>query len=145
MLLHYPGTPNDFSSGKPIDQDDGGPSSYSVSFDAKRQILGTDNFKDALNKTYNLDPLGEKGTIEAEWSGKIKSTYVSFFDGNAYDCMSLSDAPTIKVTVSGKKEDKSDVALPVQGVTLHKNNMGYSIEICARHIYERKKYGADSA
>ena len=36
VLLHYPGTPNDFTSGKSIDQDDEGKPNYSVSFDAKR-------------------------------------------------------------------------------------------------------------
>lgn len=131
VLLHYPGKVNDFSSGKPIDQDDDGPASYSVSFDAKRQILDTDNFMSELNKWYNLNPLGESGTIEAEWSGKIKSTYVSFFDGNAYDCTNLSDPPTMKVSVSGLKEDGSQVTkdvLGANGVTFLDENMGYKID-----------------
>ena len=89
----------------------------------------------ALNKTYNLDAIGEKGTIEAQWSGKIKSTYVSFFDGKAYDCMSLSDAPTMKVTASGMKEDRSNVSIPVQGVTILDNNMGYRIDRAALASY----------
>lgn len=50
VLLHYTDDPKNTSSGKPIDQDDKGPASYSVSFDAKRQVWGTDNFMDALNK-----------------------------------------------------------------------------------------------
>lgn len=135
VLLHYPGTPNDYTSGKSIDQDDEGSPSYSVSFEAKRQILDTDDFMSKFNKTYNLDPLGEKGTIEAKWSGKIKSTYISFFDGNVHDCMSLSDAPTMKVTTSGMKEDRSNVSIPVQGVTILDNNMGYSIDRAALASY----------
>lgn len=135
VLLHYPGTPNDFTSGKSIDQDDEGKPNYSVSFNAKRQILDTDNFMSALNKTYNLDAIGEKGTIEAKWSGKIKSTYVSFFDGKAHDCMSLSDAPTMKVTASGMKEDNSNVSIPVQGVTILDDNMGYRIDRAALASY----------
>ena len=131
VLLHYPGDPKNTSSGKPIDQDDKGPASYSVSFDAKRQVLGTDNFKDALNKMYILNPLAESGTIEAEWSGKIKDTYVSFFGGNAHDCMSLSDAPTMKVNVTGLKEDGSHVTKSVleqNGVGFLDKNMGYNID-----------------
>ena len=139
VLLHYPGNPKDITSGKPIDQDDNGPASYPVSFDAKRKILDTDNFMSALNKTYNLDPIGEKGTIEAKWSGKIKSTYVSFFDGKAHDCMSLSDAPTMKVTASGMKEDRSNVSIPVQGVKIIDDNMGYSIDRAALVAYMNEK------
>lgn len=131
VLLHYPGTPNDFTSGKSIDQDDDGQASYSVSFDAKRQILDTDNFMSELNKWYNLNPLGESGTIDAKWSGKIKSTYISFFDGNAYDCTNLSDPPTMKVSVSGLKKDGSHVTkdvLGTNGVTFLDENMGYKID-----------------
>ncbi|MDY3030535.1 MAG: hypothetical protein SOS24_02095, partial [Clostridia bacterium] len=131
VLLHYTDDPKNTSSGKPIDQDDNGPASYSVSFDAKRQVLGTDNFKDALNKMYILNPLAESGTIEAEWSGKIKDTYVSFFGGNAHDCMSLSDAPTMKVNVTGLKEDGSHVTKDVleqNGVRFLDKNMGYNID-----------------
>lgn len=135
VLLHYPGNPKDVTSGKSIDQDDEGVPNYPVSFEAKRQILDTDDFMSKLNKTYNLDPLGEKGKIEAKWSGKIKSTYISFFDGNAYDCMSLSDAPTMKVTASGMKENGSNVSIPVQGVTLLDDNMGYSIDRAALASY----------
>lgn len=131
VLLHYTDDPKNTSSGKPIDQDDKGPASYTVSFDAKRKVLGTDNFKDALNKMYILNPLGDSGTIKAEWSGKISGTYVSFFDGNAYDCMSLSDAPTMKVNVTGLKENGSHVTKDVleqNGVTFLDKNMGYNID-----------------
>lgn len=131
VLLHYTDDPKNTSSGKPIDQDDKGPASYSVSFDAKRQVWGTDNFMDALNKMYILNPLGESGTIATEWSGKIKDTYVSFFGGDAYDCMSLSDAPTMKVKVRGLKEDGSHVTKSVleqNGVTFSDKNTGYNID-----------------
>ncbi|MDY3031993.1 MAG: hypothetical protein SOS24_09640 [Clostridia bacterium] len=85
----------------------------------------------ALNKMYILNPLAESGTIENEWSGKIKDTYVSFFGGNAYDCMSLSDAPTMKVKVRGLKEDGSHVTKSVleqNGVTFSDKNTGYNID-----------------
>lgn len=135
ILNHYPGTPNNFQSGAPIDQDNGGPASYSVSFEAKRKILDTDNFMSALNRTHNLNPLNESGTINAEWNGNIKCSYISFFGGEAHDCMSLSDAPEIKVTASGKKADGGNVSLPISGISLSENNMGYTVDRAALVAY----------
>lgn len=111
LLLNYPGgNPNDPASGKPIDQDDGGPANYSVSFDARRDVFDRDDYTDQLNKTFTLNPLGESGTLKKEWSGKVKDTYTKFFSSSTYDCMDLSDPPTLSVSVSGRKEDGSQVS-----------------------------------
>ena len=138
ILLHYPGTPNNLQSGVPIDQDNGGPDSYSVSFEAKRKILGTDDFMSSLNKTHNLDPLNESGSITAAWSGKIKCSYISFFDSAAHDCMNLSAPPEIKVTASGKKADGGNVSLPISGITIPDNKMGYTVDRAALAAYMNK-------
>lgn len=127
VLLHYPGTAGNYKSGKPIDQDDGGPANYSVDFDARRKITNTDNFKSTFDRTYYLDPNGETGTITADWSGKIKDNYSSFFSGGAYNCLNESDVPTMKVKFSGQTENGYNVSNSVPGVTLLNDNMSYKI------------------
>lgn len=123
LITYYYGKKGDNKTGQPIDIDDGGPRTSTVYFDAKRMLSmdKLDDFRGKLSTDIRLDPVGESGTETFEWSGKISDDYAGYISGeSSYDCMSLSDAPTLTADALGLKGDGSQTSkseLEKNGIT----------------------------
>lgn len=110
ILTHYYGTKGNTTTGAPIDQNDGGPQSRSISIDSKRTISSLDDFSSKLNKTYHLSPSDSAKTSETigeSWSGYVTDNYSK--QVGKYYYTAYADAPKFELTVSGNGGEKLTV------------------------------------